>query len=106
MSVTTDDLSWILTSVKNEPDFADFNVDHVYLTEESVVQELLPSNGFIVDGSFEIPTDSGLFALTGWKTTLTGSPASEFGTLETITAPDSPHGGSYIKLTGSIDYSL
>ena len=88
---------------KNEPDFADFNVDHVYLTEESVVQELLPSNGFIVDGSFEIPTDSGLFTLTGWKTTLTGAPTSEFGTLETVTAPDAPHGDSYIKLKGSIE---
>ena len=67
---------------------------------------MLPSNGFIVDGSFEIPTDSGLFALTGWKTTLTGAPTSEFGTLKTVTAPDSPHGGSYIKLTGSIEQSI
>ena len=52
----------------------------------------------IIDGSFEIPTDSGLFALTGWKTTLTGTPTSEFGTLETVTATDAPHGDSYIKL--------
>ena len=85
------------THFKNGPDFVAFNVDHVYLTEESVVQELLPSDGFIIDGSFEIPTDSGLFALTGWKTTLTGTPTSEFGTLETVTAEDAPHGDSYIK---------
>ena len=85
------------TQFKNEPDFAAFNVDHVYLTEESVVQELLPSDGFIMDGSFEIPTDSGLFALTGWGTTLTGTPTNEFGTLQTVTAEDAPHGDSYIK---------
>ena len=73
-----------------------YNVDHAFLVPAATVKSTMDLNGMILNGEFEIPTTSPLWALSEWQ-------ASGSSTFETISDGTAPFGTSYIKNTNRVN---
>ena len=72
-----------------------YNVDHAFLVPAATVKSSMELNGMVLNGNFEIPTTSPLWALSEWQ-------SSGSSTFETISDGSAPAGTSYIKNTNRI----